>query len=335
MAELNNTAIESFSAAVSSGADEAAAAFKRTFGNSIKIVVGLGKTLEIGEIGPKIAGKGLVLALYWSEKGIAILIPHSTGLIPAWCENPDSTGKSKLATFAQEWGMNLVPEDFFPEDFKATLVADLQYSLLKAQPETHAASLEILLEDTEGTPVPAYLVWPLKEPDNLLLSVEPETVLPPPPRIGGVAPAFIGNGAPEYSSFDSPDFGAKADKHLSVDDLPGYSRSALKVRIPVAAVLARARKPIKAILELGIGSVIQFDKSCDEPLEIEVGQTTVIAAAEAVKVGDKFGFRINAILLPKERFRKVEVRREGEYRRKQNLPQIIGKAPIKTLAGHD
>ena len=326
MADLNRTAIDAFSAAVSSGAGEAASAFERAFGTIVNVGIGKGHPLDIGVFGPKIAQKGLALALYWGGKGIGILIPSSSGLIPGWCENPDATGKSKLATFAQEWGMNLVPEDFFPEDFKAAFVNDLLYSLQQSQPGEQAAVFEILLKTTHDAT--AYLVWPLHEPDGLFFSAEQETILPPPPQID--------NGmSGQFDSFSSVEFGERRDKRASLDDLPGYGRSSLKVRIPVATVLARARKPIKTILELGIGSVIQFDKSCDEPLEIEVGQSIVIADAEAVKVGDKFGFRINSILLPKERFRKVEVRREGEYRVKQNPPQIIGKAPIKSLVPID
>ena len=327
MSDLNSAAIDSFSAAVSSGAAEAASAFERAFSTKIKIKAGVGKPLDLARLGPKIAGKGLAVALYHQSGGIGVLIPFSTGLIPPWCENPDATGKSKLATFAQEWGMNLVPEDFFPDDYKAILVEDLQYSLEHAQPGEQATVLEIRLENLGGGPVPVYLVWPLQEPDGLLLSAEPETVLPPPPPIGG------GETGP-FDSFSPTGFGERQEKRLSLDDLPGYGRSSLKVRVPVATVLARARKPIKAILELGIGSVIQFDKSCDEPLEIEVGQSTVIADAEAVKVGDKFGFRINSIFLPKERFRRVKVRLEGEYHVKQSQPQIIGKAPIRSL-DHD
>ena len=333
MAELNSTAIDVFTEAVTNGADEAASAFERTFDTKIKIGVGTGAPLDFGVLGPKVAEKGLAVALYWEGKGLGILIPSSTNLVPSWCENPDATGKSKLATFAQEWGMNLVPEDFFPEDFKASVVGDLHYSLQQAQPGDKAAVLELLLEDSSGASVPAFLVWPLQEPDGLLLSVEPEVVIPPPPQLGGVASPFNDEGSPE--NYDFPEFGGEQLQRISLDDLPGYSRSLLKVSVPIAAVLARARKPIKAVLELGVGSVIQFDKSCDEPLEVEIGQTVVIGDAEAVKVGDKFGFRINSIQLPRERFHKVEVRREGEYRVKQNFPQIIGKAPIKSLVPED
>ncbi len=331
MAELNHLAVDKFIEAVQSGADEAASAFSRTFDHQIKIKPGVGGLLDQSLLGSKIAGKGLVLALYFGSLGIAVFIPSSSGLIPAWCDNPDATGKSKLATFAQEWGMNLVPEDFFPEDFKAAVVSDLQYSLKEANAGLDAGMLEMELLDAEGIPVPAYIAWPFDSPDRLLKSVEPDIVLPPPPKILGGEPAFIGEGSPDYDSYDGQVYEHDGSKRISLDDLPGYSRSVLKVRVPVAAVLARARKPIKSILELGVGSVIQFDKSCDEPLDVEIGQSVTIATAEAVKVGDKFGFRIHAILLPKERFRKVEVRREGEYRVKQAMPQIIGKAPIRSL----
>jgi flagellar motor switch/type III secretory pathway protein FliN len=69
----------------------------------------------------------------------------------------------------------------------------------------------------------------------------------------------------------------------------------------VVVTLARKRQPLGRILELGPGSLIQFDKSCDAMLELEVAARSV-ALGEAVKVGDKFGLRITSITLPDERF---------------------------------
>jgi flagellar motor switch/type III secretory pathway protein FliN len=59
---------------------------------------------------------------------------------------------------------------------------------------------------------------------------------------------------------------------------------------------------------LGPGSIIQFDKSCEEMLELDAGGRR-IAMGEAVKVGDKFGLRITSIILPDERFRPVTAAR--------------------------
>ena len=83
--------------------------------------------------------------------------------------------------------------------------------------------------------------------------------------------------------------------------LPSYSRSLLRIRVPVTVTLAAKRQPVSRIVELGQGSIIQFEKPCDETLDLQVGGHT-IAAGEAVKVGDKFGLRITSIILPGERF---------------------------------
>jgi len=87
----------------------------------------------------------------------------------------------------------------------------------------------------------------------------------------------------------------------TLDRLPAYSRSLLRIRVPVVVTLAQKRQPLGKILELGPGSIIQFDKSCEEMLNLEMGGRTV-AVGEAVKVGDKFGLRVNAMILPGERF---------------------------------
>jgi flagellar motor switch protein FliN len=93
--------------------------------------------------------------------------------------------------------------------------------------------------------------------------------------------------------------------------LPGYVRSLLRIRVPVAVTLASARQSVRRILELGPGSIIQFRKSCEETLTLEVGNLT-IAEGEAVKVGDKFGLWITSMTLPRERFHKVIAQVAGE-----------------------
>jgi flagellar motor switch protein FliN/FliY len=80
-----------------------------------------------------------------------------------------------------------------------------------------------------------------------------------------------------------------------------YSRSLLKVQVPVTVTLAAKKQPVGKIIELVPGSIIQFDKPCDEMLELEIaGQP--IAQGECVKVGDKFGLRITSLILPGESF---------------------------------
>ncbi len=86
--------------------------------------------------------------------------------------------------------------------------------------------------------------------------------------------------------------------------LPNYTRSLLRIKVPVVVTLADKRQPLRKVVELGPGSIIQFDKSCEEMLELKVGDHPV-ATGEAVKVGDKFGLRITSMILPDERFNVV------------------------------
>ena len=86
-----------------------------------------------------------------------------------------------------------------------------------------------------------------------------------------------------------------------VEKLPGYCRSLLKISVPIMVTLASKKQPISSIVEIVPGSIIQFNKSCEEMLELEVSGRRV-ALGECVKVGDKFGLRITSVILPDERF---------------------------------
>jgi flagellar motor switch protein FliN len=83
------------------------------------------------------------------------------------------------------------------------------------------------------------------------------------------------------------------DAELS--SLPTYARGLMRIRVPVQVMLASQRKSIQEIIELGPGSIIKFDKTCDEPLELYIGERP-IAQGEVVKVGDKFGLKISGLV---------------------------------------
>ena len=97
----------------------------------------------------------------------------------------------------------------------------------------------------------------------------------------------------------------KTISYTDLDDgirqLPCYARSLLKVTVPVTVMLASSRQSVDQILDFSPGSIIQFDKSCDDHLSLKIGEQT-IAEGEAVKVGDKFGLWITAMKMPNERF---------------------------------
>jgi flagellar motor switch protein FliN len=94
----------------------------------------------------------------------------------------------------------------------------------------------------------------------------------------------------------------------TLEELPPYARSLLRIRVPVAVSLATKKETIGEILQLGPGAIVKFDKACDETLQLVVNNVPV-AEGEAVKISDKFGLRISKILPPHERFHRVMNRR--------------------------
>jgi flagellar motor switch protein FliN/FliY len=85
-----------------------------------------------------------------------------------------------------------------------------------------------------------------------------------------------------------------ADGPKTSPDLSDHARGLLRIGVPVAVTLAAQRTSVKEIVELVPGAIIKFDKTCDEPLDLCVGNQP-IATGEVVKVGDKFGLRVGRL----------------------------------------
>jgi flagellar motor switch protein FliN len=127
----------------------------------------------------------------------------------------------------------------------------------------------------------------------------------PNPLPEAVAPAASGRPSSDIPAPDRQDPApAVAAKRHSAAELPGYTLSLLHIEVPISVTLATKRQPIDQIMELGAGSIIHFEKSCEEMLDLYVGEHPV-AKGEAVKVGEKFGLRITSVIMPEERFKPV------------------------------
>ena len=93
-----------------------------------------------------------------------------------------------------------------------------------------------------------------------------------------------------------------------IAQLPPYTRSLLRIQVPVVVTLAASTHSVSRILELGPGTLLHFKKPCDEPLSLCVGDCEV-AVGDAVKVGEKFGLRITSMVLPEEKFEPLASKR--------------------------
>ena len=78
----------------------------------------------------------------------------------------------------------------------------------------------------------------------------------------------------------------------------------LDVPLAVSVELGRVRMPVRQLLALGAGSVIELAKLAGEPLDVLINGKPV-ARGEAVMVNEKFGVRLTEIVSPTERVERL------------------------------
>ncbi len=78
----------------------------------------------------------------------------------------------------------------------------------------------------------------------------------------------------------------------------------LDIPVTLTVELGRTRIPIKHILQLAQGSVIELDAMAGEPMDVLVNGC-LIAQGEVVVVNEKFGIRLTDIVTPSERIRRL------------------------------
>jgi len=78
----------------------------------------------------------------------------------------------------------------------------------------------------------------------------------------------------------------------------------LDIPVQLTVELGRTRVPIKNILQLAQGSVVELATLAGEPMDVLVNGY-LIAQGEVVVVNDKFGIRLTDIVTPSERMRRL------------------------------
>lgn len=105
--------------------------------------------------------------------------------------------------------------------------------------------------------------------------------------VDSVAPA-------KFTTFAS-DSGAAAGNDINM---------ILDIPVQLTVELGRTRIPIKHILQLAQGSVVELEAMAGEPMDVLVNGY-LIAQGEVVVVNDKFGIRLTDIVTPSERMRRL------------------------------
>ncbi len=100
----------------------------------------------------------------------------------------------------------------------------------------------------------------------------------------------------EFSSFDSmQNLSGEVNKNLNI---------VMDIKLRLTVELGRTELPIKKVLELTRGSIVELDKVAGEPVEL-YANGKLIAKGEVVVIEDNFGLRITNIVSPNDRLQNL------------------------------
>ncbi|MFO8141301.1 MAG: flagellar motor switch protein FliN [Marinobacter sp.] len=79
----------------------------------------------------------------------------------------------------------------------------------------------------------------------------------------------------------------------------------LDIPVTISMEVGNTQIPIRNLLQLNQGSVIELDRLAGEPLDVLVNGT-LIAHGEVVMVNEKFGIRLTDVISPGERIKRLQ-----------------------------
>lgn len=162
--------------------------------------------------------------------------------------------------------------------------------------ETAKEEANLLLRDIMGTPEPQPEAAkeelsgvPSSDKLGELVGMLPQESTPPPAPSPVAPPPVV---QPEYKPLS---LGSLEQRNLDL---------ILDIPLRVSVVLGRTKRPIKDVLKIAPGSVVELDALADEPVEVLVNGT-LVATGEVVVVNENFGIRITNIISPMERIKRL------------------------------
>jgi len=113
-----------------------------------------------------------------------------------------------------------------------------------------------------------------------------------------VAPAQpeVAAASAQFQELES-DVVAESDGEVSLDSI-------LDVPVIISMEIGRTHIPIRNLLQLNQGSVVELDRLAGEPMDVLVNGT-LIAQGEVVVVNEKFGIRLTDVISPADRIKRL------------------------------
>ena len=131
-----------------------------------------------------------------------------------------------------------------------------------------------------------------------------------PPLLVGFSPVLVQALGPILGESGEGDRGASGEDHDTAVEPAGLQRAGisktfdllLEVGLPVSISFGRTQLPIRDVLKLTTGSIVELNRTVLEPVEVVVNDC-VIARGEVVVVEGNYGVRIRQIISRQERLR--------------------------------
>ena len=252
------------------------------FGTSVEASIGerlTGASAAEEQVGEQ---AGIAVTFKFGDVGAACLIPESLP-IPDWYKAPSEGQANQLQTLGMEWSAGFFPLDLETTEFGTATTQSLKQQIQLLAPADDASVLELQLKAAEAEEPTAkmLLVWPLTNP--VLESAAPWPVAETAdstdaaPQPAATAAAASSNAQPAPAPRPS-----------------GDSRSGRVLQVPIDLIVQIAAKKVDVgqVRNITPGTLITFNKTCEALLDVFVADKLKFRG-EAVKVGERFGIKIN------------------------------------------
>ncbi len=105
---------------------------------------------------------------------------------------------------------------------------------------------------------------------------------------------------------ETPEVAPAARTERTASDRPPRTLDLLmEVDLPVSVSFGRAQLPLKDVLKLSVGSIVELNRTLTEPVEVIVNNC-VVARGEVVVVEGNYGVRIHEIISREKRLRTLQ-----------------------------
>lgn len=103
--------------------------------------------------------------------------------------------------------------------------------------------------------------------------------------------------AVELPTLEASDTDAGVDASRNLDVI-------LDIPVTISMEIGRTKLPIRNLLQLNQGSVVELERLAGEPLDVLVNGT-LIAHGEVVVINERYGIRFTDVVSPAERVQKL------------------------------